>query len=76
MATAAANDGGSDRLLRVAEVMRRLSISRSALYALLNSGRIRSVRMPGSGTRFHRRIPESAVTEFVQRNTIGGEETK
>lgn len=62
-ATAAAagrptNDG--KYLYCVSDAMRLLSLSRSVIYELLRSGELRSVRV-----RSARRIPASALAEFV-----------
>ena len=50
----------SVQLYRVPEVMRMLRLSRSAVYELLRSGRLRSVRQGRA-----RRIPGAAVAEYV-----------
>lgn len=48
-------------LLTVPEAARRLSVSRSTLYELLDAGAIRSVRI-GAG----RRVPKVALVEYVE----------
>jgi excisionase family DNA binding protein len=55
-------------LLRPEEAAELLGIGRSKLFELLASGAIRSVRIGNA-----RRIPLSAVQEFVQRLTASGE---
>jgi excisionase family DNA binding protein len=52
------NDG--KYLYCVSDAMRLLSLSRSVIYELLRSGELRSVRV-----RSARRIPASALAEFV-----------
>ncbi|MCP9954692.1 helix-turn-helix domain-containing protein [Actinomadura madurae] len=48
------------RLYRVGEAMELLSLSRSVIYELIRSGRLRSVREGRS-----RRIPGSAIAEYI-----------
>jgi excisionase family DNA binding protein len=47
-------------LYRVSEAMEVLGMSRNAIYELIRSGRLRSVKEGRS-----RRIPESAITDYV-----------
>jgi excisionase family DNA binding protein len=47
-------------LYRVPEAARRLSLSRSRVYELINSGRLRSVREGRT-----RLVPASAIAEYV-----------
>jgi excisionase family DNA binding protein len=61
----------SDQLLTIAEAANYLRLSRSAMYSLLDSGRITSCRLPGSGSRCVRRIPMSAVRQLVEQSTVG-----
>ena len=64
LAIARANEpdpAGPDRLLSVDEAAQWLSIGRSALYAELAAGRLRSLKV---GRR--RLVPASALTEFVR----------
>lgn len=53
-------DAAMERLWRAEQVADRFEISRSKLFQLLASGELRSVRIGG-----FRRIPESAVREFM-----------
>ncbi|GAA2576811.1 helix-turn-helix domain-containing protein [Actinomadura fulvescens] len=48
------------RLYRVSEAMELLSLSRSVIYELIRSGRLRSVCEGRS-----RRIPGSAIAEYI-----------
>lgn len=48
------------RLYTVADAMQLLSLSRSVIYELMASGRLRSVTQGRS-----RRIPGSAITEYI-----------
>ena len=50
-----------EKLLKVQEVAGMLGISRPTLYRLINSGGIESITFGGS-----RRIPESAVNDFIE----------
>ncbi|KAB2341524.1 helix-turn-helix domain-containing protein [Actinomadura rudentiformis] len=50
----------SARLYRVSETAQLLSLSRSVIYELIRSGRLRSVREGRS-----RRIPGSAIAEYI-----------
>ncbi|WP_019549329.1 helix-turn-helix domain-containing protein [Streptomyces sulphureus] len=50
----------ADELLTVPQVMRRLKLGRSAVYDLIRSRRLASITIGRS-----RRIPESAVREFI-----------
>lgn len=57
-----------DRLYNIEEARERLGgISRSALYDLLNAGRLRSVHV---GKR--RFVPASEITAFISDNLAGG----
>ncbi len=49
------------RLHRVPEAMRLLSMSRSVIYELIRSGRLRSVTQGRT-----RLIPAAAITEYVE----------
>jgi excisionase family DNA binding protein len=49
------------RLYRVDEAMFLLSMSRSVIYELIRSGRLRSVRQGRT-----RLIPASAITEYIE----------
>ncbi len=61
MTTSGAAEAGSlARLYRVSEAMELLSLSRSVIYELIRSGRLRSVREGRS-----RRIPGSAIAEYI-----------
>jgi excisionase family DNA binding protein len=48
-------------LYRIPEAMRLLSLSRSVIYELLRSGRLRSVTEGRC-----RRVPAAAITEYVE----------
>ncbi|MFF3445343.1 helix-turn-helix domain-containing protein [Streptosporangium sp. NPDC002721] len=48
------------RLYRVSDAMRRLGLSRSVLYELMRSGRLRSVKEGRT-----RLIPASAIHEYI-----------
>jgi len=50
----------SRRLLRPEEVAAELAISRSKVYELMRSGRLRAVKIDGS-----RRVPGEAVDAFL-----------
>ncbi|MGW2308666.1 helix-turn-helix domain-containing protein [Actinomadura luteofluorescens] len=58
--TDAAESASPARLYRVGEAMELLSLSRSVIYELIRSGRLRSVREGRS-----RRIPGSAIAEYI-----------
>jgi excisionase family DNA binding protein len=47
-------------LYRIPEAMRQLSLSRSVMYELIRSGRLRTVKQGRT-----RLVPESAITEYV-----------
>lgn len=49
-------------LLRPEQAAAALSIGRTAVFELMRSGQLRSIRVGG-----RRRIPASALAEFVQR---------
>jgi excisionase family DNA binding protein len=54
-------DGTTPKALyRVPEAMRLLSLSRSVIYELIRSGRLRTVKEGRT-----RLVPESAITEYV-----------
>lgn len=50
-----------ERLLKIPEVAERLQLSRTTIYELLLSGRLRSVKIGRA-----RRIPEAALDAWVQ----------
>jgi excisionase family DNA binding protein len=54
------NDPVPKALYRVPEAMRQLSLSRSVMYELIRSGRLRTVKQGRT-----RLVPESAITEYV-----------
>lgn len=58
---------GKMQLLRISEAAKRLEISRSMVYLLINRGEIPSVRI-GSILR----VPAEALDELIQNKTIGG----
>ena len=60
--SAAAEAAAPAILLRTEEAARMLRVSRSAIYALLNSGELPSITI---GAR--RRIPRDALDEYVAR---------
>ena len=62
------SDTGGPRAFSVAEVGRRLNLSRDSVYALLNSGRLRSVTL---GRR--RVIPASALSALLDAPDAGEE---
>ncbi|MEU7908364.1 helix-turn-helix domain-containing protein [Actinoplanes sp. NPDC049118] len=47
-------------LCRIPEAMRQLSLSRSVIYELIRSGRLRTVKQGRT-----RLVPASAITEYV-----------
>jgi excisionase family DNA binding protein len=53
-------------LLRIVEVARMTALSRSYVYALINEGRLPSVRI-GNAVR----VPRAALMEFISRNIVG-----
>lgn len=67
-------DNETDRLLRVDEAAELLSISRSKLYLMIDSGKIRSVRLPGCGRteRGSRRIRLSDIRDLIERSSTLG----
>ncbi|WP_243725802.1 helix-turn-helix domain-containing protein [Actinomadura rubrisoli] len=58
--TSGAAEAPPVRLYRVSETMELLSLSRSVIYELIRSGRLRSVQEGRS-----RRIPGSAIAEYI-----------
>lgn len=52
---------GVDPLLKVNQAAGLLALGKSKVYELMDAGRLRNVRIDGS-----RRIPRSAVVEFLQ----------
>lgn len=57
-------------LLRVEDAARELSLSRSAIYRLMDAGRLRTVRIGAA-----RRVPADAVEEFLRSLTDGSATT-
>ena len=53
-----------EHLLKVADVMEELNLSRPTVYRYIRNGELRSVMIGGA-----RRIPESAVDEFIEQRT-------
>ena len=59
-------------LLSVAQALRILPISKSALHCLLDNGEIEHVRVPSTGGRRGRVfIPRGALEAFVERHRVG-----
>lgn len=52
--------------LRIPEAASALGVSRSALYALLRSGRIGYVRIGGGS----KRVPVTEIQKFIAENTV------
>lgn len=52
----------SERLLAVGEVVQRLSVSRSKVYELLATNRLRAIKLDG-----RRLIIESSIDDLIQR---------
>ncbi|UPW09798.1 helix-turn-helix domain-containing protein [Gordonia terrae] len=50
-----------ETLYSVTQVMEYLGVTKRTVYNYINSGELRSLRVGG-----HRRIPESALKDFVQ----------
>ena len=50
----------SERWLRISAVMQTTSLSRSTIYSLMESGRLKSIKVGGA-----RRIAASALDEFM-----------
>ena len=59
-----------DRWLRVTDAMRITSLGRSSIYQQMELGNLRSVKCGGA-----RRIPESALREFMAKYDGSGEIT-
>jgi excisionase family DNA binding protein len=60
VSTSSLETPSSTRLYRVTEAMEMLSLSRTVIYELIRSGRLRSVREGRA-----RRIPGSAIAEYI-----------
>ena len=61
MAVTSVHGPGSDlQLYEVTEVMRMLRLSRTVIYALMRSGRLRSVKEGRA-----RRIPAAAIRDYI-----------
>jgi len=56
-----------DRLMRVDEIMERLGLSRSAVYELLSSGKLPTVRPSADGRSV--RVRASALDEYIDSLT-------
>ena len=54
-----------DQLLTVVEVAERLRLSRTAVYELVMSGRLASLKLGKS-----RRVSEAALHEFIARQAV------
>lgn len=61
------HDDDDVQLLTPAEAADRLRLGRTKTYELLQSGQIRSIKI-GDGKSAARRIPISALREFIDRN--------
>lgn len=60
--------------LRIPEAVRIYGISRSQLYQLIGSGKIRSCSLRKSAqTRGSRRVLASSLDEYFERNATGGD---
>lgn len=62
-----------ERMLPVSEAAQRLGISRITLYEVCAAGRIRHLRLPGTGDRKTIRVPESAVQQLIERSMCGSD---
>jgi excisionase family DNA binding protein len=62
---------GPEALLPVREVAELWRCSVDHVYDLIAAGRLRHVQL-GTGRRAKTRVPESALTEYVQRNSRRG----
>lgn len=63
---------GADRFCKVAEVAEMLNLSRSAVYEMMDAGKLRYCRLPGSGERCTRRVRLSDVQTMIERSMVGG----
>lgn len=61
----------TEGLATVAQAAEFLSLSKSAVYELMDCGRLEHCRFPGTKERCTRRIPWRVLREFVERNTVG-----
>lgn len=68
LAVAPPDDDGA--LLSIPAVSRYLSVSRATVYALMDSGALRYVRLPGVRAR---RIRRQDLVALVDANTVGQE---
>ena len=59
------------KLLTVGEAASELRVCRTTLYALMDSGQLESVRIPGIRAR---RIRRSAIEALIEAGTTGGGE--
>ena len=59
------NDNLDQGLIRVADAARFLAVSRSTLYALMETGELTYVKLGRS-----RRIPKLAIVELARRNLV------
>lgn len=57
----------AEQLYKVQQVMGLLNISRPVAYRLIKDGSLRSVKIGNA-----RRIPETAIAEFIDAHTEGG----
>ena len=62
----------ADGLMTIPEAAIFLRLSRSTLYNLMDSGRLRYVRLVGNG-RAARRIPRKAVIALAAAHLVGGD---
>ncbi len=70
MPTATA-DKPTDRLLTVDQVCELTSLSRSAVYALMDAHKLPHIRIPGTGTKCIRRVAASVLNEFIRSHSVG-----
>jgi excisionase family DNA binding protein len=60
----AAEGQAPEQLHRVETIAKRFDVGRTSVYALIRSGQLRSLKVNGS-----RRVPESAIAEFIARQS-------
>lgn len=61
---------GASRLLSVEEACEQLGIRKRKIYELMGSGELASIKLPPGSKQSGRRIEQSEIDAFIERNRV------